>query len=109
MAKSSPSAAPKPTASMPPRAVSSGPHSSPIAWCTQGKTLAICNGRAELQAVDLHTGEIAWSVPGAGESTPALVGDLLVVQTRKPELGLVAYQLSAAGAQKLWNYPMDPL
>jgi outer membrane protein assembly factor BamB len=86
-----------------------GGNSSPVAWETGGTALAICNGRAELQAVNPKTGELVWSVPGAGECTPAVVGDLLAVQTRKPELGFVAYQLSPTSATKLWNYPMDPL
>jgi outer membrane protein assembly factor BamB len=86
-----------------------GGNSSPIAWTGEGKTLVICNGRAELQAVDVKTGAIACSAPGGGECTPALVGDLLAVQTRKPELGFVAYKVTPASAAKLWNYPMDPL
>lgn len=85
-----------------------GGNSSPVTWKSAGKTLAVCHGRAELQAVDVRTGEIVWSVPGAGESTPAIVGELLCVMTRKPELGFVAYKLGASGAQKLWNYPMEP-
>ncbi len=86
-----------------------GGNSSPVFWKSGDKSLAICNGRGDLQAVDLRTGAIAWSVPGGGESTPAVAGDLLAVQTRKPELGFVAYKLGPNGAEKLWNYPMDPL
>lgn len=86
-----------------------GGNSSPVMWKSGDRTLIICNGRATLDAVDAKTGEIAWSVPGAGESTPAIAGDVLATQSRKPELGLVVYRLKAAGAEKLWNVPYDML
>jgi outer membrane protein assembly factor BamB len=85
-----------------------GGNSSPVPWTGAGKPMVVCNGRNDLQAVNLATGEIAWSVPGGGDSSPAIAGDLLAVQTRKPEVGFVAYKLSANSAEKLWNYPMDP-
>ncbi|MGB8166182.1 MAG: PQQ-binding-like beta-propeller repeat protein [Chthoniobacteraceae bacterium] len=86
-----------------------GGNSSPVAWRTGDRTLIICNGRAALDAVDAKTGEIAWSVPGGGESTPSIAGNVLAVQSRKPELGLVVYRLKADGAEKLWNVPYDML
>jgi outer membrane protein assembly factor BamB len=86
-----------------------GGNSSPVVWTKDGQTFVICNGRAELQAVEAKTGKIVWSAPGGGESTPAISGDVLAVQTRKPEIGFIAYKLGAASAVKLWNYPMDPL
>lgn len=84
-----------------------GGHSSPAAWKAGDKTLILANGRAGLDAVDLKTGAIAWTAPGGGDSTPAISGDTLVVQTRKPDLGLVCYALSTVGATKRWNFPID--
>ena len=86
-----------------------GGSSSPVAWTSGGRTLVISNGRSALDAIDLKTGEIAWTAPGGGDSTPAIVGDTLAVQTRKPELGFVAYKLAPTGATQLWNFPMDAL
>lgn len=86
-----------------------GGSSSPVAWTGGGRTLVISNGRAALDAVDLKTGEVVWTAPGGGDSTPAIAGDILATQTRKPELGFVAYKLTSTGAAKLWNYPMDAL
>ena len=86
-----------------------GGNSSPVAWSAGGRTLILCNGRAALDAVDAKTGEIVWSVAGGGDCTPAIAGDLLAAQTRKPEFGFVVYRLKADGAEKLWNAPADLL
>jgi outer membrane protein assembly factor BamB len=86
-----------------------GGNSSPVAWTAEGRTFAICQGRTSLDAVDAKTGELAWSVPGGGDSTPAIGGDILAVQTRKPEPGLVAYRIKPGGAEKLWLAPYDAL
>ena len=86
-----------------------GGNSSPVSWSAAGRTLVLCNGRSNLSAVDLERGEIVWTAPGGGDSTPAIVGDTLVVQTQKPELGIVAYKLGATGAEKLWNHSLDVL
>lgn len=86
-----------------------GGNSSPVAWKSGDRTLIICNGRTTLDAVDAKTGEIAWSAPGSGDSTPAIAGDMLTVQSRKPDLGLVCYKLKPGGAEKLWNAPSDQL
>lgn len=84
-----------------------GGNSSPVAWRAGGQTLVIANGRTALDAVDLKTGAVAWTAPGGGDSTPAISGETLVVQTRKPELGLVCYALATVGATKRWNFPID--
>jgi len=84
-----------------------GGHSSPVAWKAGDKTLILCNGRAGLDAVDLKSGAVAWTAPGGGDSTPSISGDTLVVQTRKPDIGLVCYALSTIGATKRWNFPID--
>ena len=86
-----------------------GGNSSPVSWTVNGRALVICNGRAALDAVDAATGELVWSVDGAGDSTPAIAGDLLVVQGRKPQPGLVAYRLKVDAPELLWTAPSDAL
>jgi outer membrane protein assembly factor BamB len=80
-----------------------GSNSSPVVW----KSFVLVNGRNELQAFDLKNGSVAWSAPGGGDSTPAIDGDVLAMQSRNASLGLVTYRLAADGATKLWNFPID--
>jgi len=86
-----------------------GGNSSPVAWRAGSQTFVLCNGRADFGAVDLKTGALAWTVPGGGDSTPALSGETVVLLSRKPELGLVCYTLATIGAAQRWNFPIDGL
>jgi outer membrane protein assembly factor BamB len=86
-----------------------GGNSSPVLWNAGDKTFVICQGRATLDAVDMKTGQVVWSVPGGGDSTPAIRGDILAVQTRKPEAGLITYRIKPEGATQLWLAPYDAL
>jgi len=86
-----------------------GGNSSPVAWKSADKTVVLCNGRGTLAGVDLKSGEVLWTTPGGGDCTPAIVGDVLAVQTNKASVGILAGKLSATGFQQLWNIPYDPL
>ncbi|HSH96131.1 MAG TPA: PQQ-binding-like beta-propeller repeat protein [Roseimicrobium sp.] len=86
-----------------------GANASPVAWTSGGKTLALCNGRNDIAALDLKTGDVVWSAPAGGDSTPAILGDILTIQARNAKLGLVAYQLSLTDAKQLWSFPFDAL
>jgi outer membrane protein assembly factor BamB len=90
------------------QAKAGGGNASPVAWRSHDRTLVICNGRSDLTAVDPRSGDVVWSVPAGGDSTPAIVGDRLAVQGR-PELGLILYQLAPTSATRVWNVPMDVL
>jgi outer membrane protein assembly factor BamB len=68
----------------------------------------LCNGRNDLAAVDAKSGELIWSVPAGGDSTPAIANDQLAIQGR-PELGLLLYELKPGIAVKRWNVPLDVL
>jgi outer membrane protein assembly factor BamB len=85
-----------------------GGNASPVLWETAGRKFVICNGR-DLAAVDLKTGALAWTAAAGGDSTPAIAGDILAVQSRKSELGLVAYRISPEKAEQIWKYPIDAL
>ncbi len=85
-----------------------GGNASPVAWRSHDRTLVICNGRSDLTAVEPRSGDVVWSVPAGGDSTPAIVGDRLAVQGR-PELGLILYQLTPTTATRVWNVPLDVL
>ena len=70
--------------------------------------VVLCNGRSDLAAVDAKSGELIWSVPAGGDSSPAIANDQLAIQGR-PELRLFVYELKPDIAVKRWNVPMDVL
>ncbi len=78
-------------------------NTSPAIWSSGGKTLAICNSGNKLIAVDVATGDVAWSVEGAGgDASPAIDGDTAVVLTnRKNEDGLAVFRLRLDGAERV--------
>jgi outer membrane protein assembly factor BamB len=82
-----------------------GGNSSPVVW----KNVVICNGRGVLTGVNLKSGEVLWTTPGGGDCTPAIVGDILAVQTANAKVGILAGKLTATGFTPLWNLPYDPL
>ena len=84
-----------------------GGNGSPVAWKGGGKTVVILNARNELAGLDLATGNLLWTTPGGGDSTPAILDDSLVVLTRNAQIGLLALKLRADGVEKLWNHPLD--
>ena len=91
------------------QAKAGGGNASPVAWKSGDKTVVICNGRGTMVGVDLRSGEVLWTTPAGGDCTPAIVNDMLAVQTNNPKVGILAGKLSAAGFTRLWNIPHDPL
>lgn len=85
-----------------------GGNASPVPWEAGGRKMVICNGR-DLAAVDLKTGAVVWTAEAGGDSTPAIAGDVLAVQSRKPALGLVAYRISPEKAEQMWKHPIEAL
>ena len=82
-----------------------GVHASPARWRCGDRTYLVCNSGSETVCVDPLTGTVQWKVPGGGLSTPAISGDLMVVYTTNTKTGLLAYRLTATGAQALWSLP----
>lgn len=86
-----------------------GGNSSPVALKSGEKTVVICNGRGILAGVDLKTGVVLWTTPAGGDCTPAIVNDMLAVQSNNPKVGIMAGRLTPAGFTQLWSIPYDPL
>lgn len=84
-----------------------GSNASPAVWGQGAGSILVCNGRNELSGVQPKTGEILWTTPGGGDSTPAIKGDLAAVLSAKENIGFAGYRISATGAEKLWNHPTD--
>ncbi len=76
-------------------------NSSPAYWEKDGKTYLLVGG----SCIDPKTGDVLWKSPGPGNSTPAIVGDYMVVLTGDRNTGVVAYKLAKDKAEKLWNVP----
>ncbi len=85
-----------------------GGNASPVPWEVDGKKIVVCNGR-DLSAVDVKTGKVLWTAEAGGDSTPSIGGGILAVQSRKKELGLVAFRITPEKAEKIWNFPIDAL
>ena len=89
------------------QAAITGSNASPAVWQNNSARLIVCNSRSELVGVDPATGAVAWTIPGGGDSTPCIQGDLAAVLSSKDSLGFAGYKISATGAQQLWNHPTD--
>lgn len=84
-----------------------GNNASPALWQKDDKDFLICNSKKDLACVDLKNGEIVWTTPGGGDSTPCVVGDTMAAYSRATEIGLSAYTLSITGAAKRWSHVLD--
>lgn len=74
-------------------------NSSPAYWEKDGKTYLLVGG----SCIDPKTGDVLWKSPGPGNSTPAIVGDHMVVLTGDGKIGVIAYKLAKDKAEKLWS------
>jgi outer membrane protein assembly factor BamB len=84
-----------------------GTNASPAVWESNGKRLILINGRNEFAAIDPTSGNVVWTTPGGGDSTPAIQGDVAAVLSSKENIGFAAYQLAPTGVTLLWNHPTD--
>ncbi len=76
-----------------------GSNSSPAYWEKDGKTYLVVAG----SCIDPKTGDVLWRSPGPGNSTPAIVGDHMVVLTGDNKTGVVAYKLAKDKAEPAWS------
>lgn len=84
-----------------------GNNASPAVWHKDGKSFLICSSKKNLACVNLKNGEVIWTTPGGGDSTPCVVGDTMAAYSRVTEIGLSAYTLSKTGATRLWSHVLD--
>jgi len=74
-------------------------NSSPAIWRDQ----LICNGAKDLVGIDMETGEVKWTQPAGGDSTPVVSGDYCVVVSKAEGKSLSAFSLSPEGAREMWS------
>lgn len=84
-----------------------GNNSSPAVWRKDGKTYIIANSDKLLACMNPEDGQIIWSCTGAGDGSPTIEGDTLVVmcpmKNPKENGTIFAYKLTAEKAEKLWS------
>ena len=85
---------PSPTTAFPPRPSGGKGESLTLTYQTN----------SEFQGINANTGEIRWVASGSGESTAAIQGDILAVQNKKSDSGLVVHRLTKEGVDKVWEY-----
>ena len=79
-------------------------HSSPSVW-GKGDSLSLAyQTNSEFLGINANNGEIRWVASGGGESTAAIQGDILAVQNKKSDSGLVVHRLAGGGVEKVWEY-----
>lgn len=81
-------------------------HTSPVVWNHAGRELIVCNVPGdETVCVDPRTGEELWRVESlASNSTPVVVGDLMLTYGSSRKGGLRCYDLSLDGADLRWKF-----
>lgn len=77
-----------------------GSNSSPAIW----RDVILCNSQKDLVGVDAKTGATLWNVPGGGDATPVVSGDILLVMSKTEGKNLIAYQMSDSAPGELWTY-----
>ena len=85
---------------------------SPVFWWHEGKNYALCAYK-NVELMDPSTGEAIWKLPWVkgnpadsgrkGNSTPAVVGDYMVVAQTADGTTMEGYKLSLEGPRKLWQ------
>lgn len=81
--------------------------SSPSFWRHGEHSFVIANTRSHLVAIDANTGRTQWQVECGGDSTPAVLGDLLAVQSRSEKIGLMVVRLDVKEPKTLWTFPFE--
>jgi outer membrane protein assembly factor BamB len=87
-----------------------GAYTSPVCWRHDGKNYVICSCKS-VELMDPSTGQAVWKIPWVeggwsswnGNSSPAIVGDLMVINQKAG--GLEGYSLSLESPTKLWHIP----
>jgi len=85
-------------------AKTSGTDSSPVLWRNAGKNYVIANvAGKDTVCVEPRTGQELWRIDSqARQSTPVVVGDLLITYGSSREKGVRCFQMRLDGAEQLW-------
>ena len=79
---------------------------SSVVWELGGMKYLLVAGRKKVHCIDPASGKTAWTVPGGDVgSTPVLAGNVMVFTGGHKDAGLIACELSAGAAEKVWNVP----
>ena len=84
-----------------------GTNASPVLWEGGSEKVVVCNGRNALFGVDIAKGQVLWTTPGGGDSTPAISGNLAAVLSSVESIGFAGYRISSHDVQSLWTHPTD--
>lgn len=85
-----------------------GRKSSPVLWTHKGQSYVLVNtGLGTITCVRLKDGELLWTAPGGGDSTPVITGDVALVHSEEEKLGLIAYDLTPEAAKKRWHIALQ--
>ena len=79
-------------------------NASPVAWGKGDQLTIACQGSGEFHGINGNDGEIRWVVSGGGEATAAIDGDLLAIQNKRSDSGLVVHRISEDGIEKVWEH-----
>ena len=80
-------------------------HTSPVVWKNEGRSYFICNlPTSETVCIEPKAGEEIWREKTmGGNSTPLIVGDLLLTYGSSRKAGLRCFRLSEKSAEHLWT------
>jgi outer membrane protein assembly factor BamB len=84
-----------------------GSNASPVIWEGGEEKVVVCNGRNALFGVNIANGNILWTTPGGGDSTPMISGNLVAALSSVESIGFACHRISNHDAQSLWNHPTD--
>ncbi len=81
-------------------------HCSPVIWNSDSGSRVICNvAGGKTICVDVKSGTLVWEVQsGAGNATPIIAGDKLLLYGQSRKSGLVCYRLSETTPDELWRF-----
>ena len=81
-------------------------HCSPVIWKSDAGARVICNvAEGMTVCLDVQSGTLVWEVEsGAGNATPIITGDKLLLYGQSRKSGLVCYGLSQTTPDELWRF-----
>ncbi len=72
---------------------------SPSLW----EGVILCNSKGKLLGVDAYSGATLWSVPGGGDGTPVVSGDIVVISSSLEGKNLIGYRMTDTSPSEIWS------